>query len=80
MEVLLFRYAYDVITTLLRNECETNCVVRPLITEIILEAGQSGQVRVFNVHIESKLLQRTPVTGTGTDLCRFLCPGQVLEA
>ena len=27
---------------------------------------RSGQVRVFNVHIQSKLLQRTPVTGTGT--------------
>ena len=36
----------------------------------------SGQVRVFNVHIQSKLLYRTSVTGTGTGLRRFLCPGQ----
>ena len=36
----------------------------------------SGQVRLFNVHIQSKLLYRTPVTGTGTGLRRFLCPGQ----
>ena len=28
---------------------------------------RTGQVRVFNVHIQSKLLYRTPVTGTGTD-------------
>ena len=27
---------------------------------------KSGQVGVFNVHIQSKLLQRTPVTGTCT--------------
>ena len=27
---------------------------------------RSGQVRVFNVHIQSKLLYRTPVMGTGT--------------
>ena len=26
----------------------------------------TGQVSVFNVHIQSKLLKRTPVTGTGT--------------
>ena len=31
---------------------------------------------MINVHIQSKLLYRTPVTGTGTDLRRFLCPGQ----
>ena len=31
---------------------------------------------MFNVHIQSKLLQRTPVMGTGTCLHRFLCPGQ----
>ena len=35
-----------------------------------------GQVRMFNVHIQSKLLQHTPVTGTGTGLRRFLCPEQ----
>ena len=29
---------------------------------------------MFNVHIQSKLFKRTPLTGTGTD--RFLCPGQ----
>ena len=42
------------------------------------KAGQvrSGQVRVFNMHIQSKLLQRMPVTGTCTSLCRILCPGQ----
>ena len=34
------------------------------------------QVRVFNVHIQSKLLLRTPVTGTGTGRRSFLCPGQ----
>ena len=28
----------------------------------------SGQVRVFKMHIQSKLLLRTPVTGTGTGL------------
>ena len=38
----------------------------------------SGQVKVFNVHIQSKLLLRTPVTGTSTGLCQFLCPGQDL--
>ena len=32
---------------------------------------RSGQVRVFNVHIQSK-----PVMGTGTSLRRFLCLGQ----
>ena len=37
---------------------------------------RSGQVRVFNVHIQSKLLYRTPVTGTGIGLRRFICPGQ----
>ena len=37
---------------------------------------RSGQVRVFNVHIQSKLLYRTPVTGTGTGFHRCLCPGQ----
>ena len=37
---------------------------------------RSGQVGVFNVHVQSKLLLRTPVMGTGTDLRRFLCPGQ----
>ena len=31
---------------------------------------------MFNVHIQSKVLWRTPVTGTGTGLHRFLCPGQ----
>ena len=31
---------------------------------------------MFNVHIQSKLLWRTPVRGTGTGLRRFLCPGQ----
>ena len=36
----------------------------------------AGQVSVFNVHIQSKLLWCTPVTGTGTSLCRFHCPGQ----
>ena len=32
-----------------------------------VRSGQvrSGQVRVFNMHIQSKLLKRTPVTGTG---------------
>ena len=29
---------------------------------------RSGQVRVFNVHIQSKLLLHTPVTGTGFGL------------
>ena len=33
---------------------------------------RSGQVRVFNVHIHSKLLWCTPVTGTGTGLRWFL--------
>ena len=28
------------------------------------------------MHIQSKLLQRTPVTGTGTGFRWFLCPGQ----
>ena len=37
----------------------------------------SGQVKVFNVHIQSKLLKRTPVTGTGTDLRWFFCPGHM---
>ena len=43
-----------------------------------VRSGQvrSGQVRVFNVHIQSKLLYRTPVTGTDTGLRRFLCPVQ----
>ena len=27
---------------------------------------ESGQVRVFNVHIQSKLLKCTPVMGTGS--------------
>ena len=27
---------------------------------------------MFNVHIQSKLLERTPVTGTGTGLRQFL--------
>ena len=30
---------------------------------------------MFNVHIQSKLLYRKPVMGTGTGLRRFLCPG-----
>ena len=36
---------------------------------------RSGQVRVFNVHIQSKLLLHTSVTGTSTGLHlhRFLC-------
>ena len=29
------------------------------------------------MHIQSKLLYSTPVTGTGADLRRLLCPGQV---
>ena len=33
---------------------------------------------MFNVHIQSKLLLRTPVTGTDTGLRRFLYPGQDL--
>ena len=37
---------------------------------------RSGQVREFNVHVQSKLLLGTPVTGTGTGLHRLLCPGQ----
>ena len=46
-------------------------------TQGLVSAKTSAcQVRVFNVHIQSKLLQRTPVTGTGTGLRRFLCPGQ----
>ena len=36
----------------------------------------SGQVRVFNVHIQSKLFWHMPVTGIGTSLRLFLCPGQ----
>ena len=36
----------------------------------------SGQARKYNVHIQSKLLQRTLVTGTGVGLRRLLCPGQ----
>ena len=31
---------------------------------------RSGHIRVFNVHIQSRLLWRTLVTGTGTDLRR----------
>ena len=38
--------------------------------------SRSGHVRVFNVHIQSKLLWCMPVMGTGTSLRRFLCPGQ----
>ena len=62
------------------NECETmKCKTREGVTTsnaflyILLMTGQvprrqvkSGQVRVFNVHIQSQLLYRTPVTGTGT--------------
>ena len=40
---------------------------------------RSGQVRVFNVYIQSKLLLHTPVTGTGTGLHRFLCTGQEIK-
>ena len=36
----------------------------------------SGQVREFNVLIQSKLLLRTPVMGTGVGLDLHLCPGQ----
>ena len=35
--------------------------------KIVYLLTRSGQIRVFNVHIQSKLLQRTPVTGTGTE-------------
>ena len=37
---------------------------------------ESGQVRVFNVHIQSKLLKCTPVMGTGTGLRRFPLSGK----
>ena len=40
-------------------------------TDRILSVIGSGQVRVFIVHIQRKLLWRTPVTGTGTDLHRY---------
>ena len=33
---------------------------------------RSGQVKVFNVHIQNKVLWRTPVMGTGISLRRFL--------
>ena len=56
--------------------CAALCNPRPP----ALSGSKSGQVRVFNVHIQSKLLQRTPVMGTGTSLCRFICPGQEKKA
>ena len=36
---------------------------------------RSGQVRVFNVHIQNKLLYSMPVMVTGPGLRQFLCPG-----
>ena len=44
------------------------------VSPIVQDKGYTpglDQVRVFNVHIQSK-----PVTGTGTGLRLFLCPGQ----
>ena len=40
--------------------------------EHIIMRVRSGQIRVFNVHIQSKLF----VMGTGTGLRRILCLGQ----
>ena len=40
--------------------------------QCLIDNVTPGQVRVFKVHI-----QRTPVTGTGSGLHRFLCPGQM---
>ena len=53
-------------------------MVKPIQTEDTGCRYWSGQVRSgqFNVHIQSKLLYRMSVTGTGTGLRLFLCPGQ----
>ena len=68
MQILLF-CSLHILTEILKTAFELLLVLRYKL--------RSGQVRVFNVHIQSKLLQPTPVMGTGTGLHSFLCPGQV---
>ena len=65
-------------TVAMRKGLRNNPVSRATDIRSVSVGCLSGQVRSGHVvlHIESKLLQRTPVTGTGTGLRRFLCPGR----
>ena len=47
------------------GKVKMNAFIVQLITKVKVT------VKVFNVHIQS-----TPIMGTGTDLRRYLCPGQ----